>query len=965
MLNNIIFSHDQLKLLRSAFGSFDSMLDLTVHSFGVEANKVNSSQYHLLHGQLEWRWLYLTLLYKTECSKGLVNAEDSEFRCELILLIYDLLTLSVAKFNKCNSANIIFNSLLICPCVKEMWNLVQHIYERIGDNDLKFWSIVSNLLTGLKLNKNPYENFPTKKILLRNSRELTCKSVDHFSIQLIFNLVKIRNDNLVNTSYLRDSYEIAERLIKSYLNTEPSEENLRLLLLNLSNVIFEVWPPRSEILMTLWEYFQRKINTPFFIIGQNPQFMPVSSSSGSSYLEKIKSQQSTATRLNPNSTSYDMFIYLLGKLVMKYTEESQKIQVQKILSRIYTKFPATKLQTLSELGLHNIIKLFITLLISTNFQDIVKKISETLLSVSLDKITHQQQLLKGHMAILILHCENHLSYEVYLTKLMTQVNNLTEKCEHSNKTSVLKTLAEALPVVMLKSCEDGTFQDGEHLLIDKWIVKYLTSATLAEQERTFETLIKITLRIRGLKSTLGSPNLIIIVQKLFSIILPYCKQAFAKIDSLWLPELIANLCLLSADYKHLNSKEIPEFEILFRTFLDSKSINLSNTIKFLNLVLEDQEKAKKLDNLMTIQLWIKCSILMNGGNSNLKKLTKNVSALDEISLLSDLARNQPEEFYNSKEPLCTVLMDFGKKYSSGNNETKMQLTEKVHGYFSNFEKWALPILQLQQQQQQSCKKSQIALTTDESVMRIYTFVSIAILHCSEIIYNRSKSNCFFNVAISHFILPPSLMMNQNQPRSIIVSMHKVWPLLIEGISKLDYKNDHHIGKVLNDLIVKWAPLLKISPNSKFVSKPFLNVTNISNSAIVELVYGELAKSYIALQNRKPSQSACMILTIVEEVMHVIEADEKKLLLIWRGLMIHVMIHAAMITDDNTPSLITCYNLLERFLHNKIFETSEQLQSLVTSSLKNMTQSHLSYYSAFYFRYVYLLKLHMKLNFFFF
>lgn len=135
--------------------------------------------------------------------------------------------------------------------------------------------------------------------------------------------------------------------------------------------------------------------------------------------------------------------------------------------------------------------------------------------------------------------------------------------------------------------------------------------------------------------------------------------------------------------------------------------------------------------------------------------------------------------------------------------------EKFHKYFGTFEKWALPIVQ--QQQPQSSQLITKASTTgsDEAVMRIYTFIAITFLHCSEIIYVRSRSSCFFNIAISHFILHGSIMMGLSQPRSTVRAMFKVWHVLIEGISKLDYQNDQHVNKVFADLIVKWTPLLKI------------------------------------------------------------------------------------------------------------------------------------------------------------
>ncbi|CRK99444.1 CLUMA_CG012613, isoform B [Clunio marinus] len=198
----------------------------------------------------------------------------------------------------------------------------------------------------------------------------------------------------------------------------------------------------------------------------------------------------------------------------------------------------------------------------------------------------------------------------------------------------------------------------------------------------------------------------------------------------------------------------------------------------------------------------------------------------------------------------------------------------MFGYFSSFGKWALPLLQQQQQQHNTNVRKPTFIVIDEMIMRIYTFISFTVMHCSELIYIRSKPSCFFNIAISNFILPSSLMMGHiQQPRAIILAMHKIYPLLIEGISKLDYRNDPHIGKVLNDVIIKWAPLLKITTNSKVVAKPFIICVNLKNTEVVSLVFSKLAKAFIALQNRKASPHASLILTVFEEVMNVVEDDD--------------------------------------------------------------------------------------------
>lgn len=388
-----------------------------------------------------------------------------------------------------------------------------------------------------------------------------------------------------------------------------------------------------------------------------------------------------------------------------------------------------------------------------------------------------------------------------------------------------------------------------------------------------------------------------------------------------------------------------KFQNLFKTFMDTNSTNLEQSMKFLTIILRNCDNKESLDITAIIQNWIKFSVLLSGSNNELKELTQQIASLKDFQFLCETAALKTDEFLNSKERLCSFVSDIGRKYSASSNQQKFQIIEKVHGYLSFFEKWSLPYLQQQQQQ----VVSQKPVSADESVMRIYSFIAITYLHCSELIYVRSKSSCFFNVANAHFILPSNLMVGQSPPRSVIVSMHRIWPLVLDGISRLNYKCDQHVAKVLNDIIVKWAPLMKISNNSKFVAKPFLNISNLKNFELIELFWGKLAKSYVALQpGRKSNVHSSLILTMFEEVLHVVETDVTRLLAVWKNVLQQV-IEGAMLLDELEPTQKTCYSLLERFIKNRNFETASRMKELLIENLKQISESSLSYHSALYFR----------------
>ena len=65
------------------------------------------------------------------------------------------------------------------------------------------------------------------------------------------------------------------------------------------------------------------------------------------------------------------------------------------------------------------------------------------------------------------------------------------------------------------------------------------------------------------------------------------------------------------------------------------------------------------------------------------------------------------------------------------------------------------------------------------------------------------------MAITRFIIPATVQMGKAPEQKLIQIIHKVWPVLIQGIGKLNFKTDQYISKTLTDLIVKWIPHFKV------------------------------------------------------------------------------------------------------------------------------------------------------------
>lgn len=144
------FILSSLKSLRNLFGTFDSISEYVVmHSSSVDDN----ASYHFLHLQLEWRWIYLTILLKMEMieSPEKEPACGLDFQRELQLYMFDLMSLSLCKFNGQSLNALSQSSPFTCNCLKESWLLIQLLIEKLSIfKKISFWDVFNKTLTSFQ-----------------------------------------------------------------------------------------------------------------------------------------------------------------------------------------------------------------------------------------------------------------------------------------------------------------------------------------------------------------------------------------------------------------------------------------------------------------------------------------------------------------------------------------------------------------------------------------------------------------------------------------------------------------------------------------------------------------------------------------------------------------------------------------------------------------------------------------------
>lgn len=75
--------------------------------------------------------------------------------------------------------------------------------------------------------------------------------------------------------------------------------------------------------------------------------------------------------LTVDNSSFSIFVNILGKLLRRFVQLDLKNQIQKVIGRIFTKFSESKLYTLNELGIHNLLSLFLTLAVTIELSQVV------------------------------------------------------------------------------------------------------------------------------------------------------------------------------------------------------------------------------------------------------------------------------------------------------------------------------------------------------------------------------------------------------------------------------------------------------------------------------------------------------------------------------------------------------------------------------------------------------------------
>lgn len=739
------------------------------------------------HGQLEWRWLCLTIYFKYDLFKSDKRSDDENHFGRLFrYTIFDLLTVAMCRFNQTVIMNIGTFRPYPCSCYSELWLLIQLLVER--NNELRFWTFFNESLSVYVKNAtNVYTDDDFVLARMSNS-PVTCQNYHVFVPWIMYEVAELQAFNEAGL-YVGDSnhrisenYEFLEKHVCEFLSSDPDEESLRIFMCLILK-FFKIWSPKPEIVIKFWEYFHKKINSPFFIGGSLLSAMSVTVNTGHAFLEKIKKNVATTETATPNKTSFTMFLDMIAYLIKVYRSLGQTNQINRLMGRVYLKLIPLKLSGLNETGINNVGQLLLTLAITTDIRETGTRMCDILLNIALDRLTENllAVITKLLMAAMLILVENSINIENYVTKFLAQLGSLVKNDRDETKLSltVMKIVVQDFEHIFA-----GSLELGEHRLFDAWIESYMNGIYPSELDRFFGITVGLLQRIEKTQS----PNLMLLKSNIYAYVLPFIKQnanTIARLSNY--TELATVLCLSLSDE---SCSGLPRFRDTFQFFIQvDHSARIDQFVRFwLNVIESD----KIVSNHLVLKNWMKCCIFSHERNPNLDTFTRYALELPEFQAIY---KNQDiDRLLNSKYTHHAFFEGVGLHFQTLNDvEERTTLTELTYYLLEDFDKWA---------------KGYYSKSHDNTV-RVYKTIGKIILYCAPICYIRTKANCFFSEVITNYILPCPILMGKMPEPNIAQAVHLIWPLLVEGFSKLDYKNDPQIKKYLMDLVLKWTPHFRL------------------------------------------------------------------------------------------------------------------------------------------------------------
>ncbi|KAG8522093.1 Protein MMS22-like, partial [Galemys pyrenaicus] len=345
---------------------------------------------------------------------NLTNVSLFEEHCENLL--YDLLSLSLNRYDKVRASEALTSHHCPCSCFKELWVLLIHLLDHRSKWSLSesFWNWLNKLLKTLS-EKSCDQRSPSVPVIQpRDPLGFSWWIITHVASFYQFD----RHGAPDNMRHMESNWNFVEELLKKSVNVQDGilEEQLRMYL-HCCLTLCDFWEPNIAVVTILWEYYSKNLNNSFSISWLPLKGLVNIVKSPLSMLEMVKTCccDKQDPDLYKSSSSYTIFLCILAKVVKKATKNNGPHPWKQVKGRIYSKFHQKRMEELTEVGLQNFFNLFLLLAAVAELEDVASRVLD-LLNFLKPAFMTLPLIWKGQMAFLLMYTEKNLDIGVLAEK---------------------------------------------------------------------------------------------------------------------------------------------------------------------------------------------------------------------------------------------------------------------------------------------------------------------------------------------------------------------------------------------------------------------------------------------------------------------------------------------------------------------------------------------------------------------
>uniref|UniRef100_A0A146L1E7 Protein MMS22-like n=1 Tax=Lygus hesperus TaxID=30085 RepID=A0A146L1E7_LYGHE len=917
---------EQMEKLQKQLGPLTSLSEsVYLHASNARGNKCEQPSYHLFHMHLDLRWMQINVMLKVYkawdshqalCDSQVIESSSitkADISRKANSLMFELIDLAFLRFEKLFGSGCCKKSPFSCSCIQDLWVYLHRFYSSLfNDNEgTAFWSSFCGYIG--KINGLHGEDFAIGNPHMY--QEAPCSSKAVFSLWLLSNVTILHKSAGLVVS---NNHALLENLIKLIVADESNEGDIKTCLVFIESLCIQLWEPKVEPIVCLWEYFHKKINNSFYVPGSSIDSIATLSKTSSGLLKHVRtlieSKRSCAT------TSYQHFIRIVGLHLQRTKNTPRHWNV--IKGRVFSKMSGPRLGGLSQTGEHHVVVLFVMLAITVGIGQVDNKFIEIITTIKRAKDNLSSDLTQGLMAFIVLS----LNEKQNVSKLVGVVVDHVNAISPLDGFDVLKRFTEEVQEIFTMDDSPGL---GLHLLLDSWMSSYLTCCAPAESSRLLESVLVVVNRIK-VRSCLNSPDqdTVLFVERLWEQLNPYFNgmSAHMPVQS---AELAASLVVL-----FINTGNHDRASAIMNLFIVKDCSDVWISRRFITKLILNDNVVSILPryNKIIIKAWIRCCIICTDAFSmEMKSFTSYISNIDEISCICN---NGDSSLLDSKEPLLYLCNSFRSKFESTENiYQKQNLRERLTSYMDGIDRWL---------------KSNTVSQDHEIVQNVFKASGNMVRLCANLLYTKSKPNTVLQQIIDTLLLPASVR-NPEYKLSVAVtqSIKEHLHLFIEGLHSLYSNQDSYIMRIIKELITVYVPrcVTLPSPLPPTSSTRFALVAELASFScnLRCLIFETVSNQFFKKKSKVPHLHACHALTFLKESLSLNDRNADVIKCFIRGCF-ERLCDMMMFCDDKSAALSHTKKIVKVLLNSDMLRENSDLIDSLTYSLAALCNEHLAWSS---------------------